>query len=79
MLRVGCLIVLCVECLTVLVIDFRFRGTSSVNDFTLAAEACLPILSAILVEIRKKTYFQNCFLNINVPGNVLNHKVRLGD
>ncbi|KAL8158199.1 uncharacterized protein LOC141676958 [Apium graveolens] len=51
-----------------------FRGTSSVNDFTLAAEACLPILSAILVEIRKTDYFLNCFLNINVPANILNHK-----
>ncbi|KAK1387800.1 5'-nucleotidase SurE-like [Heracleum sosnowskyi] len=53
---------------------YWFRGTSSVNDFTLAAEACLPILSAILVEIRKKNYVQNYFLNINVPPNVLNHK-----
>nr|XP_017225787.1 PREDICTED: 5'-nucleotidase SurE-like isoform X2 [Daucus carota subsp. sativus] len=53
---------------------YWFRGMSSVNDFTLAAEACLPILSAFLVEIRKKNHLLNFFLNINVPANVLNHK-----
>ncbi|KAK1395241.1 Survival protein SurE-like phosphatase/nucleotidase [Heracleum sosnowskyi] len=51
-----------------------FRGMSSLNDFTLAAEACLPILSAIFVEIRKSNYFQKCFLNINLPTDVKNHK-----
>ncbi|CAI9776335.1 unnamed protein product [Fraxinus pennsylvanica] len=49
-------------------------GRSNVNDFRLAAEACLPIISAILVEIKKKTYPQNCFLNIDVPTNVVCHK-----
>ncbi|KAL2463822.1 Survival protein SurE-like phosphatase/nucleotidase [Forsythia ovata] len=49
-------------------------GRSNVNDFILAAEACLPIISAILVEIKKKTYPQNCFLNIDVPTNVVCHK-----
>ncbi|KAG8370202.1 hypothetical protein BUALT_Bualt14G0092600 [Buddleja alternifolia] len=50
------------------------RQTSNNNDFALAAEACLPIISAILAEIKKKTYPQNCFLNIDVPTNVVNHK-----
>lgn len=49
-------------------------GTSSMNDFTLAAEACLPIISAVLVEIKNKTYPRKCFLNVDLPTNVLNHK-----
>ncbi|XP_073303780.1 uncharacterized protein [Primulina huaijiensis] len=49
-------------------------GRSNINDFTLAAEACLPIICAIMAEIKKKTYPQNCFLNIDVPTNVANHK-----
>ncbi|KZV58319.1 hypothetical protein F511_34269 [Dorcoceras hygrometricum] len=49
-------------------------GKSNINDFTLAAEACLPIICAVLSEIKKKTYPQNCFLNIDVPTNVANHK-----
>ncbi|KAK6130270.1 hypothetical protein DH2020_035983 [Rehmannia glutinosa] len=49
-------------------------GWSKVDDFSLAAEACLPIISAILVEIKQKTYPRNCFLNIDVPTNVINHK-----
>ncbi|KAL7601286.1 hypothetical protein Lser_V15G25767 [Lactuca serriola] len=49
-------------------------GTSSINDFTLAAEACLPLISSILVEIKTKTFPQKCFLNVDLPTNVLNHK-----
>lgn len=55
----------------------RVRGKSHVNDFTLAARACLPIISGILAEIKMKHYPQNCFLNIDVPTNVVNHKVNL--
>lgn len=51
---------------------------SSLNDFILAAEVCLPILSAISVEIRKRNYLQKCFLNINLPADAKNHKVRFG-
>lgn len=54
---------------------FRVRGKSNINDFTLAAKACLPIISAILAEIKTKHYPQNCFLNIDVPTDVVNHKV----
>lgn len=53
----------------------RVGGTSSINDFTLAAEACLPLISSILVEIKTKTFPQKCFLNVDLPTNVLNHKV----
>ncbi|EPS61093.1 hypothetical protein M569_13707, partial [Genlisea aurea] len=49
-------------------------GKSNVDDFTLAAEACLPIISAVTAEIRRGTYPQNAFLNIDVPTNVANHK-----
>ncbi|XP_071691471.1 uncharacterized protein [Rutidosis leptorrhynchoides] len=49
-------------------------NTSNINDFTLAAEACLPIITAILSEIKNKTYNQNCFLNVALPTDILNHK-----
>nr|XP_016510542.1 PREDICTED: 5'-nucleotidase SurE-like isoform X1 [Nicotiana tabacum] len=50
------------------------RGKSKVDNFILAAEACMPIITAILAEIKNKTYRQNCFLNIDVPADVTNHK-----
>jgi 5'-nucleotidase len=50
------------------------KGKSSTTDFTLAAGACLPVISAILGEIKNKTYPLRCFLNIDIPTNVLNHK-----
>ncbi|KAG6435550.1 hypothetical protein SASPL_100424 [Salvia splendens] len=49
-------------------------GRRSADDYELAAEACLPIISGILAEIRKNTYPRNSFLNINVPADVVNHK-----
>lgn len=49
-------------------------GTSNVDDYTVAAEACLPIVDAMLAEIKNKTYPQNCFLNVDLPTNVANHK-----
>ncbi|GLT55293.1 hypothetical protein SLA2020_284300 [Shorea laevis] len=49
-------------------------GKSNTHDYTLAAEACLPIFSAILAEIRNQTYPQRCFLNIDLPTNVASHK-----
>lgn len=55
----------------------RVHGISNVNDFALAAEVCLPVISSILAEIKNKTYHHNCFLNIDVPTNVVNHKVIL--
>ncbi|XP_047317163.1 5'-nucleotidase SurE [Impatiens glandulifera] len=49
-------------------------GKSKDDDFTLAAQACLPIIGAILADIKNKTYPTNCFLNIDLPTNVENHK-----
>ncbi|XVF38215.1 hypothetical protein REPUB_Repub20aG0081400 [Reevesia pubescens] len=50
-------------------------GKSSVDDYALAAEACLPIFSAILAEIKKKSYPLSGFLNIDLPADIANHKV----
>lgn len=54
----------------------RVKGTSNLHDFTLAAQACIPIISALLAEIKNQRYPQKCFLNIDVPSNVTNHKVQ---
>ncbi|KAK1390538.1 Survival protein SurE-like phosphatase/nucleotidase [Heracleum sosnowskyi] len=51
-----------------------FGGKSTVNAFKLSAEACLPIIDAVLDEIRNRTYPRNCFLNIDLPTDILNHK-----
>lgn len=49
-------------------------GKSNIHDYALGAEACLPIINAILAEIRNQTYPQRCFLNIDLPSDVANHK-----
>ncbi|KAK8681055.1 hypothetical protein V6N13_053462 [Hibiscus sabdariffa] len=49
-------------------------GKSSVDDYKLAAEACLPIFSAILAEIKNKSYPLRGFLNIDLPTDITNHK-----
>lgn len=55
--------------------NFRVRGKSKVDDFVLAAEACMPIITAKLAEIKNNTYPQSCFLNIDVPADVANRQV----
>uniref|UniRef100_A0A803N0X4 Survival protein SurE-like phosphatase/nucleotidase domain-containing protein n=1 Tax=Chenopodium quinoa TaxID=63459 RepID=A0A803N0X4_CHEQI len=49
-------------------------GVSNIDDYGLAAEACLPIINAVLAEIKNKTYPQRCFLNIDLPTNIRSHK-----
>ncbi|XP_062108358.1 uncharacterized protein LOC133819190 [Humulus lupulus] len=49
-------------------------GKSHTDDFTLSAKACLPIIDAILVEVKSLTYPKRSFLNIDLPTNVANHK-----
>ncbi|KAJ8563567.1 hypothetical protein K7X08_032019 [Anisodus acutangulus] len=49
-------------------------GKSKVDDFVLAAEACMPIITAMLAEIKNNTFPKNGFLNIDVPTDVANHK-----
>ncbi|KAG4386217.1 hypothetical protein GLYMA_11G005100v4 [Glycine max] len=50
------------------------KGKSNLHDFTLAAQVCIPIISAVLVETKHPSYPRKCFLNIDVPNNVPNHK-----
>jgi len=57
----------------------RVGGTSTVEDYTLAAEACLPLTSAVLAEIKNQSYPRRCFLNIDLPTNIRNHKVLSGE
>lgn len=53
----------------------RGAGKSQISDFTLSAKACLPIIDAVLAEVKSQSYPQRCFLNIDLPTNVANHKV----
>ncbi|KAF9594220.1 hypothetical protein IFM89_028877 [Coptis chinensis] len=50
------------------------RGKSSIPDFKLGAEACLPLINAVLKEINNGTYPTRCFLNIDLPTSIVNHK-----
>ncbi|KAL9232868.1 hypothetical protein vseg_007931 [Gypsophila vaccaria] len=49
-------------------------GVSNADDFSLAAEACLPIVNEVLADILKDIYPQRCFLNIDLPTNIRCHK-----
>jgi len=53
----------------------RVEGKSNPQDFALAAQVCIPIINAALVAIKKQSYPGRCFLNIDVPTSVANHKV----
>ncbi|KAJ4881216.1 Survival protein SurE-like phosphatase/nucleotidase [Raphanus sativus] len=50
------------------------RGDINANDFVLAAQACLPIINGMLTAIKNKTHPTNCFLNIDLPTDIANHK-----
>ncbi|KAK7405901.1 hypothetical protein VNO78_07513 [Psophocarpus tetragonolobus] len=50
------------------------KGKSNLQDFTLAAQVCIPIINAVLVEIKNQSYPRKCFLNIDVPNDIANHK-----
>ncbi|XP_039690046.1 uncharacterized protein [Medicago truncatula] len=50
------------------------KGKSNPHDFALAAQACIPIISTVLVDIKNQSYPGKCFLNIDVPNDVANHK-----
>ncbi|PON80080.1 Survival protein SurE-like phosphatase/nucleotidase [Parasponia andersonii] len=49
-------------------------GKSQANDYLLSAKACLPIINTLLVEIKNQTYPNDCFLNIDFPTDIANHK-----
>lgn len=55
----------------------RSRGKSTVQDLKLAAEVCLPLINAVLIELKNKTYPEGSFLNIDIPTDVAHHKVTL--
>lgn len=55
----------------------RKRKQIDANDFVLAAQACLPIINGLLSAIKNKTHPKNCFLNIDLPTDIANHKVSL--
>ncbi|OAY81847.1 5'-nucleotidase SurE [Ananas comosus] len=50
------------------------RGESTVQDLKLAAEVCLPLINAVLIELKNKTYPEGSFLNIDIPTDVAHHK-----
>ena len=54
----------------------RVGGKSTVKDYKLAVGACLPVINAILADTKNKTYPLKCFLNIDLPTDVLNLKVK---
>ncbi|KAM3240213.1 hypothetical protein ACQJBY_053733 [Aegilops geniculata] len=49
-------------------------GQSSVNDLKVAAEVCIPLINAVMVEINSGTYPKGSFLNIDVPSDAAHHK-----
>ncbi|CAJ2648943.1 unnamed protein product [Trifolium pratense] len=55
----------------------RVQGKSNPYDSSLAAQLCIPIINDLLVEIKNQSYHEQCFLNIDVPNNVTNHKVHV--
>ncbi|XVF63121.1 hypothetical protein PTKIN_Ptkin09bG0063400 [Pterospermum kingtungense] len=52
----------------------RLDAKTKTNDYEAAAKACLPLIRAILTEIKNQTYPQGCFLNIDLPRDLANHK-----
>ncbi|KAI4345628.1 hypothetical protein L6164_012730 [Bauhinia variegata] len=50
------------------------NGKSNQTDFILAAQECIPIIEAVMLEIKNKSYVHRCFLNIDVPVNAAKHK-----
>ncbi|KAI4378870.1 hypothetical protein MLD38_016293 [Melastoma candidum] len=50
------------------------QGKSNIEDYTIGAKACLPIITAVVTEIRRQTYPAGCFLNIDLPTDISNHK-----
>ncbi|XP_031739233.1 uncharacterized protein LOC101206491 isoform X2 [Cucumis sativus] len=49
-------------------------GRSNIEDYTLAAQACLPIISAMLADVKAQNFPRNCFLNIDFPTDIANHR-----
>jgi hypothetical protein len=56
---------------------YRVAGRSSVNELKVSAEVCMPLINAIVTEIKNGTYPQGSFLNVDVPTDAAHHKVNL--
>ncbi|THU68347.1 hypothetical protein C4D60_Mb08t02960 [Musa balbisiana] len=52
----------------------NMEGKNNVHALRLAAGACLPLINAVLNELKTKTYPEGSFLNIIVPTDVANHR-----
>ncbi|KAK4757663.1 hypothetical protein SAY87_018964 [Trapa incisa] len=50
------------------------EGKSNVEDYVLGAEACLPLINGLVGDIKNKCYPTGCFLNIDLPTDIVNHK-----
>ncbi|KAL8162197.1 hypothetical protein V2J09_013686 [Rumex salicifolius] len=44
------------------------------DNYPAAAEACLPIISTVLADIKNKSFPKTCFLNIELPSDIHRHK-----
>ncbi|XP_078180764.1 survival protein SurE-like phosphatase/nucleotidase [Carex rostrata] len=54
-----------------LAISHNWVGSkSTVDDLKLAAEACMPLINAVLYEVKNKSFPEGCFLNVDVPTDV---------
>uniref|UniRef100_A0A0D6QSL7 Survival protein SurE-like phosphatase/nucleotidase domain-containing protein n=1 Tax=Araucaria cunninghamii TaxID=56994 RepID=A0A0D6QSL7_ARACU len=53
--------------------DWR-RGHSHDTDFRIAAEACLPLIDAVVSHLMEGSYPQGFFLNVDVPSNPAQNK-----
>ncbi|KAK4761968.1 hypothetical protein SAY87_029852 [Trapa incisa] len=49
-------------------------GKSNSEDYVLAAEACLPLICGLVAVIKNNCYPTGCFLNIDLPTDIVNHK-----
>jgi 5'-nucleotidase len=49
-------------------------GQSTANDLKTAAEVCMPLIHAIMTEIKNGTYLKGSFLNVDVPTDAAHHK-----
>ncbi|XP_062108356.1 uncharacterized protein LOC133819188 isoform X2 [Humulus lupulus] len=56
-------------------LSYQWNSTKSqINDYLLSAKACLPIINAILVDVKNQTFPYGCFLNVDFPTDIANHK-----
>ncbi|KAJ3705466.1 hypothetical protein LUZ61_009171 [Rhynchospora tenuis] len=58
-----------------LAISYNWVGSkSTVDDLKLAAEACMPLINAVVYEVKNKSFPEGCFFNVDVPTDVSHFK-----